>query len=234
MCQRAEAWTRQGKCNDCRTLRAGFAFRCFIQLLLDFRRRQLQLTCFDGGNACAHEAEFAYSQSVLGTNRRSEDATGHRAPGIEIAGAVERIEHGTGFVVGEMFKRGDRCIVFGQTSTRHITRKLSRETLHGILSATQDATGAIWIRAREFCQPKTKAFRIQLIDGEDTVTALGAAWTAFEPLPAPRCRILQRMLDNLDEFAILRLELRTGRHTSMLAVIPNHYANESLRQIDEP
>ncbi len=124
-------------------------------------------------------------------------------------------------------------MVFGQTATRRIARKFSRKTTNSLLSAAADTTRAVRIGVLKLCQPMAKTSRVQLIDGKDSMTALRAAGTAFEPVPAPRSRVVQRMLQDLDELTISRPKLGTQCHISMLAVFPNHYANSSLRSAQQ-
>ena len=87
---------------------------------------------FAGGNFLirrALKAEFANSQTIFGTNRRTENAARHGARFVELTETCLRIEHGAGLIVGKIGKLLISFFAFVEHARRGVARKLRREAL---------------------------------------------------------------------------------------------------------
>src|ERR1700722_16778629 len=102
------------KSNDCISSGSGVFFELFQQCGFQIAGIRIHLA---GGNfliRCAVETEFAYSQSIFGTNRRPKTETSHRTAPVEFAISGCRIECRAGLIVCEVRKTSLRFVPFVQ------------------------------------------------------------------------------------------------------------------------
>ncbi len=159
---------------------------------------------FAGGDlvfASAHEAELAAAEGIAVAHAygRAEDAAGHGAPGVDVAAAGSRIEGGTGGFVGKAFK----LRLFGsggaEDSGTEIAGKggsVFREPKPGAAGEFGRESG---VGDTKNLHPGAQALRIESVDGKGSVTALGAAEAAGEPVTGAPGGVGQSGIHDLHE-----------------------------------
>lgn len=154
-------------------------------------------------------AEFADTDAgvalfVRGTERRTKDAAGHGAGGVEIAEAGGGVERGTNFVVGEVFEEIGAGFVEGAGAG--IAGKGRSEAGDGVFGARADGVGALRIGGVKRGEAVAEARGIELRDGEDTGAALGASGGAEKPGAGAAGGVGNGGIDDLHELSIARGE----------------------------
>ena len=97
---------------------------------------------------------------------------------VEIARAGLRVERGTRLVITKLFEAGFRFFGFIEQASRSIAGEIRGEAADGFLRASFYTLGAGRIALPKFAQALLQTRRIQKVNLEHTVTALGAAGAA--------------------------------------------------------
>jgi hypothetical protein len=161
---------------------------------------------------CAVEAELADAEAgiaciILSTKRRTEDAAGHGAGGIEVAESGGGIENGAGLVVGEVFE----LRVVDEAGVRVAGKKRS-ETSGRFTGALADGRGAVGIDGIEGGEAFAETGGVQLGDGKDADAALRASGSAEEEGAGAAGGIGNGGVDDVDELGVAG-----GEHRARIA-----------------
>jgi hypothetical protein len=145
------------------------------------------------------EVKLADSNAVLGADGRAEDPAGDGAGGVEVAGSGGRIEDGAGLVVGEVFVARVGLV---ELTGGGVAGEVRFEALDGFGGAAADGGGFFRGFGFEGGEAFAEADGIELVDGEDSDAALGAAEAAVQPISGSTGRVGGGGVDDLDELLV--------------------------------
>lgn len=159
---------------------------------------------FDLGFRGVLEAEFADADAIAGADWRTEDAAGHGTGAVKVADASGRVQDRAGLVVGEILEALLRDIVDPEMTAGGVAGEVWGKPCYGLGDALLDALGAGWIRLGHVGQAILQARGIEAADGEDPMTARGAAGVADKMRAAPASGVGQSGVGDLDQLRVTR------------------------------
>jgi len=89
--------------------------------------------------------EIDFALVTGGAHGRAEGAAEDGAMLVEVAGAVVKIEDGTGFVVGELFEEDGGFVVFVEDAGGSVAGEPGVEAREGFGYALVDTLGFLWV-----------------------------------------------------------------------------------------
>ncbi len=170
----------------------------------------------DLGASGAGETELAvahgfFSAGTGGADGRTEDAAGHGPPGIDVATASDGVEGRTGSVVGEVVEAGAVGGGGPEATGGEIAGESGSMLVEPGASAVFEGLRRGGSGRAQGVHAGVEAGRVERVDGEGAVTALGAAGAANEPGAGPVRRVGQSGVDDLDEFGVARRKMHKGK-----------------------
>ena len=173
---------------------------------------------FAGGDLVvggSDEAELTAGESIAigDAHGRTEDAACHGAEGVDVAQAGFGIEGGTGCVVGEIFETG--LVFFGgaENAGCGIAGEVGTILVEPDLGAAAKFGGGVWIGDVEGVHAGLEAGCVEPVDGEGSVTTLGAPGAAGEHGAGATGGIRECGVHDLDQFGVAGGE----RHTDSVS-----------------
>ena len=123
---------------------------------------------------------------------------------IQIAKPGLGIECRAWFVVGEVLETRLGLFRWIQQARGRAAREAPPSGGRPTSAHVSNRPGSFWISGGQLLQSLLKPGGIELMDGEDPHTALGAAGLADQPFSTAAGSLGQRGVDNLDKFCIAR------------------------------
>ncbi len=159
----------------------------------------VKLAAGDFFGGCGDVAELAGGKVAFRcAHRRSEGAADDGAMLIEIAGAGGGVEDGAGFVVAEVGEEWGVFVVGCEDSGGEVAGEVWIDAGEECGDAAADAIGAGGIGLGEGGETFVETRGVLLRDGEDAMTALGAAGLAGEVRAAAAGGVGEGGVDDLD------------------------------------
>jgi len=163
------------------------------------------------------EAELAVAEDIgvldaaVDVDGRAEDAAGHGAAVVDVAESGGGVERGTGRLIGKTGEAGAARRRIIEEAGGEVAGEIRCECLDPGVGALFNAGGARGIPGAERIHAVSQAERVKGVDGEGSVTALGAAWTADEPVAGAGGGVGQGCVDDLHENGVSAGDAHEGK-----------------------